>query len=417
MKKIIILFTIILAMLCPSVYAANFVIDNYDVNIEVTEENVLDITETIDVNFTTASHGIYRDIPLNNTVKRADGTTERNKAKISDVIVVGDPFVISSIGLGDYQTIKIGDANKTIIGEKEYTIKYKYALSKDKSKNFDELYFNIIGSEWETSIENTTFTIKMPKDFDESKLGFSSGFVGTVGSEDISYQVNDNIIYGIYPKVLSPGQALTVRLELEEGYFNVPDVKFSDNFSSKIVIILSLVAISYCIWYIHGRDMKTVETVEFYPPEGFNSAEIGFLYRGKAKNTDVISLIITLANKGYIEIEDKEDEKIPFLNENTFVLKKLKEYDGNNANERRFFDKLFKRGKEVSSKSLSRIIKSVVDDTLEVVRHKTIKDVTRSYKYKRKQSKNISKNTCNKFCYYCNNDFGSSTNINNSSCF
>jgi hypothetical protein len=29
-----------------------------------------------------------------------------------------------------------------------------------------------------------------------------------------------------------------------------------------------------------GNDEKVIETVEFYPPEGFNSAEVGFLYKG-----------------------------------------------------------------------------------------------------------------------------------------
>lgn len=41
------------------------------------------------------------------------------------------------------------------------------------------------------------------------------------------------------------------------------------------------------------------------PPEGFNSLEVGFLYKGEADNQDVTSLLIYLANKGYIEIVDR----------------------------------------------------------------------------------------------------------------
>ncbi len=38
------------------------------------------------------------------------------------------------------------------------------------------MYFNLIGNEWDTEIENVTFNIKMPKPFNEENLGFSSGY-------------------------------------------------------------------------------------------------------------------------------------------------------------------------------------------------------------------------------------------------
>ena len=44
--------------------------------------------------------------------------------------------------------------------------------------------------------------------------------------------------------------------------------------------------------------------MEFYPPEGYNSAEVGFLYEGTADTKDIISLLIYLADKGYLKIEE-----------------------------------------------------------------------------------------------------------------
>ena len=57
----------------------------------------------------------------------------------------------------------------------------------DHLKDYDELYYNIIGSEWDTVIGNITFTITMPKDFDSSKLGFSSGSTGSTDNSNIKY--------------------------------------------------------------------------------------------------------------------------------------------------------------------------------------------------------------------------------------
>ncbi|MDY5996913.1 MAG: DUF2207 domain-containing protein, partial [Bacilli bacterium] len=64
--------------------------------------------------------------------------------------------------------------------------------------------------------------------------------------------------------------------------------------------------IAILLWYKFGRDDQVIETVEFYPPEGLNSLDVGFLYKGKAENKDVTSLLIFLANKGYLEIDNKK---------------------------------------------------------------------------------------------------------------
>ena len=91
--------------------------------------------------------------------------------KISD-IKVSDNYSLSTES--GYKVIKIGDANYTLTGQKNYEISYLYNLGRDTGKEYDELYFNLIGDEWDTSISNITFTITMPKEFDSSKLGFST---------------------------------------------------------------------------------------------------------------------------------------------------------------------------------------------------------------------------------------------------
>ena len=395
-----------LPMLVNAASYNGYELTGYDIDIVVNENNTLKITEEIEAYFSVKKHGIFRKIPLKNTVERLDGTTSRNRARITD-IYVSDNYTLSTEN--GYKVIKIGDANRTLTGTKKYKISYLYNLGKDTGKDYDELYFNLIGDEWDTSISDITFTIKMPKEFDESKLGFSSGRVGSTDSSQVSYTINNNIITGRLNGSLYPKEALTVRLELPEGYF-----VGASSTSSPLIYIMFLVPIigvilSILLWYKYGRDEEVVETVEFYPPAGFNSLEIGFLYKGKADNKDITSLLVYLANKGYIEIvnntidihseklnvspEKKEStnkkvlelqnkieeerkinpnsEKIKYyenmidiynnidtpidyeqyglksainkLNNNSYVIRKLKEYDGNNKNEELFLQGLFKR--------------------------------------------------------------------------
>ncbi len=324
-----------------NVYALNgYEITSYDIDIVVNENNSFDITEKITTNFEEYKHGIIRKIPLKNKISRLDGTTSRNTAKISNIEVNNKYSKSKSDG---NLNIKIGDANQTIIGKKEYTIKYNYKLSKDKEKDFDELYFNIIGNDWDTTISNVTFTIHMPKDFDESKLGFSYGKYGSTDNELIYYEVDDNIITGKLYDKLNPYEGLTVRCELEEGYFKI---SLLEQIIDNIIFIFPVICllISLFLMITKGIDRHVVETVEFYPPEGLNSLDVAYLYNGEVNDKNVISLLIYLANKGYIKIIEDEKKNVR--------LKKLKDYDGTDECEELFLEGLFKNGDEVKPSSL-----------------------------------------------------------------
>lgn len=319
----------------------DYVIDSYNIDIKVNENNTFDIHETISVYFNYERHGIFRKIPLKNEVSRLDGTVTKNRAKVSDVEVSHE--YETSFNIDEYE-IKIGSPDYTLTGKQVYDIRYKYKLDKDPLEDKDEFYFNIIGPEWDTTIGNVTFTIEMPKTFDSSKLGFSSGDKGSTDSSLIEYTVDENTIRGKYLTNLYPRQALTVRLELEEGYFVGAGFNNTPLYIALYLIPLVCLIICIILWSTYGNDDDVVETIEFYPPTDINSLEAGMLFKGKATNEDAISLLIYLANKGYIKIEEIEKNKL-FNKTKDFKIIKLKDYDGNNKNERLFFEGLFKKTK------------------------------------------------------------------------
>lgn len=325
-----------------------YVIDAYDVHIKVNENNTLDITETITAYFNEKRHGIIRRIPLTNFVERLDGTTEKNRVQISNV-TVNNTYTTTREN-GNY-VIQIGSANKTLTGSSSYVIKYRYNLGKDKTKDYDELYFNIIGTDWDTVIGNITFTIDLPKDFDETKVGFSSGSYGQLENQNISYQIENNTITGRYDGILEEKEGLTIRTELDEGYFVGAKLNYGMGLYFMLIIPISCFIASLVLWLKFGRDKKVIETVEFYPPEGFNSLEVGYLYKGKAEKKDVISLMIYLANQGYIKISETEETSL-FAKSKSFKITKIKEYDGNDASERLFLTGLFKMKDEVRKEDL-----------------------------------------------------------------
>lgn len=340
--KYIFLFTFLFFGLTFKVYANNdYYFDQYDIDITVNKQNVLIVNGRLKAYFNVPKHGIFINLPLYNNVKREDGTGYQKRAKIYN-IKVDEQFTVYDENKD--KIIKIGDPEQTITGSKEYNFSYKYEIGADYSKAFDELYYNFIGTERDTSINHVNFKITMPQSFDATKLGFSVGSYGSVGyDESLKFQVNDNIITGSYNKPLDAYEGMTVRLELEEGYFEIKQFPSYLGYLT-ILILLFFIAYTYRLWYRYGKDEQIVAPINFYPPEGLNSAEIGYAYKGHAKSEHIVSLLIYLADQGYLEIHEEDKKKYRFV--------KIKEYDGDNQLVQTFFNELFSGRNEVTKDDL-----------------------------------------------------------------
>lgn len=116
---------------------------------------------------------------------------------------------------------------------------------------------------------------------------------------------------------------------------------------------------------------------------GLNSAEVGLLYKGYADTTDVLSLLIYLANKGYIQITETANRG--------FKIRKLKDYDGDNENEKLFMMGLFNSTKiygrpvfkPVYSSSKTEVTDSDLYNNFYLTLNKIVKNLnSRTNKYK-----------------------------------
>ncbi len=249
MKLQRILYTVIIMLACmswaPSVKAdsSKFTIEKYHVNITVTKENTYKIQEKITVNFTEPQHGIYRDIPKINEIYRPDGSKGKTIVELKSV----------SCGGAAYQTKE---------NEKNYQIK---------------------------------------------NLGMVYGKNGSDQKDGLSYRVEGKSIYGeLDPSItLQEGEGVTVRLVLPEGYF---DSKFRIKFPMYVALGVGVfgVLFSFGLWWKIGRDDPVNVSMECNPPNGMNSLEMAFVYKGNVNSKDIVSLVVYLAQKGYIQIWEGE---------------------------------------------------------------------------------------------------------------
>lgn len=192
-----------------------FTILDYNVNVQVSESNAYSVDETIIADFTEPKHGIFRDIPLSG-------------GSVQDVSVEGMQYTTQESG-DDFEII-IGDPEATVTGTQTYQIHYTYYPSGDSSSGFSGVYYNLIGTGWDTTIDSVEFSVTLPKPFDASMLGFSLGAAGDKGYDPavFGFSVSGNIISGSVKRRLQPYEGLTMRLELPQGYF-VPATVVKDD--------------------------------------------------------------------------------------------------------------------------------------------------------------------------------------------
>ena len=327
-------------------YNEKYDIQLYDVSITVNKDTTFDITENITVNFNEPSNGITRKIPIKNPIISTSKYETNSMVEITDVIVEGKKFKVSEEE--GYKNIKIENEDAKLTGEQNYTIKYKYKMDKESIKSANQLYFEFNLRKWDARVKKVNFKIQMPKKVNKNSV--EAEVTDFRNTEDIMHTVKGDTIIGNTYQKKYPLEKVSIKINIPEEMFKTYD--FSINKKVWIVseVCLSFILIAYVILKISQKNSKIIETVEFYPPNGYNSAEINFLYNGKVDSKGVISLLIYLANKGYLKIVEENNKK------KSFKIIKVKEYDGNNKYEKMFFDGIFIETK-VSDEDLEKVTK------------------------------------------------------------
>ncbi|MCQ4772079.1 DUF2207 domain-containing protein, partial [Intestinimonas massiliensis] len=81
-----------------------------------------------------------------------------------------------------------------------------------------------------------------------------------------------------------------------------------------IVYIVSglCLALAVVLWFRFGRDQKPLEPVMFYAPDKLTPAQVGTIIDGKTGNEEILSMIMYLADKGYLTIEQTSKKNFKF---------------------------------------------------------------------------------------------------------
>lgn len=327
-------------------------VTGYTINATVKEDNSLLIDEVIDVHFRKSSHGIYRYIPLYESIKfEQDGKVYKKNYKV-EVIFNSDVSDECDFYLdGNNYIMQIGNPNTYADEDSTYHINYIIKLGDDKLKDFDQLYYNFIGTGWDTTISNVNINIQFEKPIEDRPITF---YVGTDGEDDIITKAIENSSVSFsYSHRIEPFQGITARASLSEGYFKTEKKSLVPN-----IIILSCAAglfiLALIIYIINKNKNKIVPIVEFTAPENITPSDAGYIIDANVNNGDVSALVVYWASKGFVKIDESTGET---------VLTKLKDADDSFKDyEKRIFNAMFDGdGQFVISKVDSSTAKAISD--------------------------------------------------------
>ena len=334
---------------CAYADRGGFYYTHFDVSATVHKNNVWDITETMEVYFTEPRHGIYRYIPRTFSLKhdvsqdegmhpqKVDGEvvqdlrTFKYVSEIDHLEVPDWPYSTDD-STDEFLVIRMGSASQEVTGHQRYVVRYQYTYQDDRRPAFDYLFHTVLGTDFDESIEHFSFRIEfekpLPADIAE-RLEVYSGACGQLSNsiEGLTVKATPKVITGAAENV-RPNHGVTLYAKLPADYYE--GTKTVSHWWHYLFLVLTVVFIA---WIVMGlltvkRGLLT-KVIEFYPPEGVSSAEVGVIIDEKVDEEDIASLIPWLAGQGYIHIREVAEKRFLLGTDKDLELTKLKDLPKN----------------------------------------------------------------------------------------
>ncbi len=310
LKRSIIIFLILLIPF--SLFAReNYYYENYSIDCVLSEDGTMHYSEDILVYFASPMHGIYRDIKY--YFDEAD--------PFYPIVATVDNFKIESggdveISKGDgYYSIRFGSADRYVEGPVRYKFSYDFNLGPDRYKLYDEFYQNMLSSQNDFPIKKFNFSLTLPKKTDlDGNLFVTYGSYGSTTLLEPAVSDDGLTISGSLENLM-PYDAVSVRVELPEGYYVNQKIKDNTILFKSISIILSIALLlySYLTYKKYGVDCDLVSPVRFNAPEGITPIDSDYLLKRSLNGArDTLGMLFYWADKGYVEIAEKDKRDFEF---------------------------------------------------------------------------------------------------------
>jgi len=294
----------------PSAAQRTLEIERFDATIRVEQTGWIDVREQIQVHFQGSWNGIYRTIPVE--YRTPQGFSYR--LRLSDLSVTGPDgtaYEVDSSREGHYRKLRIRvpgatDATRGVV------IHYRIPNALKFWEEYDELYWNVTGDEWEVPIRAASAMVILPGDATGVR---TASWTGGYGSTENAASVEDTgeALFFETRRPLDYREGLTIAVAWDPGLVDRPgtaDAVLGFLRSNWLLVFpfLSLWAM-WRLWWHRGRDPARLSiSPEYEPPEGMSPSEAGTLMDNSPDMRDITAALVDLAVRGYLRIEEVEPD-------------------------------------------------------------------------------------------------------------
>jgi hypothetical protein len=342
MKKIKLLFLFLIFVLCSAAadkVCAQEKIFSFDVEMQVQKDGSAIVSERISLNAQGVKirRGIYRDIPKNAEVP----------IEIISLTMDGFTYPYFTENKGKTLRVNFGDDNFISKGRHTYEFTYKVLRLVGDFDDYDEVYWNVTGNDWDFTIDEASFKIVLPSGADINKdlVSLYTGKIGAKGTDALKY--GDNFYKTGRP--LKPGEGFTVAVPFAKGvvasYKHLDPVQLpqkAGGFLFYAAFIFAVLLFYYIFtWFKAGRDPVDTIVTEFAPPENISAAFMRCLWKRRTDEKGFAVALASLAMKGKIEISEEKS----FLSKSAALDLKDKNTVGLPEEEKTIMSKFFASGR------------------------------------------------------------------------
>jgi len=307
--------------------AREYSVKDFNEQVTVNPDGTIEVTEIIDVRFVGAYHGIFRTIPV-----EYETPQRLNYSLLLEPLSVTDddarPLKYEQTRQGRYLRFKITvpnaeNATRTVI------LRYRILNALRFFEDHDELYWNVTGDEWEVAIESASAHIELPAGTTGIRAVAYTGVFGS-RAQDARVQINGNKVEIQTNHPLGFHEGLTAVVGWDKGFVHEPGagarVLFFLRSNWPLFIPVGAFFIMFWLWWTRGRDPeKDAVTVQYEPPDKLTPGECGTLVDNEAAMRDITATLVDLAVKGYLTIEQKDEEHLLGLSHSKEYIFHLKQ--------------------------------------------------------------------------------------------
>lgn len=300
-------------------------ITNYDVVIQIEMDRSIMVTENISV-YAAGSQikrGITRSLP---TSRNFQGKRKAMRYRIQEILRDGRKEAYHTKTEGGYKTLYIGEEDVYLSpGYYTYSITYKVPHQIALYENYDELYWNAIGTDVKFEVEKASCRVVLPEGIEMLQNACYTGSFGSSEAECTAKLLSEAEGILFEPlQSLRPYEGLTIGIGFEKGKMAAPSNIERFGVAGFLGLgLLGLLVYFFVTWSRYGVDppRPTVFPV-FESPGGRSPAALNYIWYERTNNKAVTASLLDLAIKGYIYIEETENRAI-FSKTKIYKLRKL----------------------------------------------------------------------------------------------